>query len=335
MEGVRFMPGKTKSNLLNELFPVLTFIILLAGAALVFQTLNNSFLSFDSVINMLKTVSTMAIAALGLMFVIIIGYSDISFYMNCCFSAMFMAWLIAQGWHPVFAIIAGLASGFAWGAVSGFAVGYFKLPDIISTIAVGSIAFGAAYVFSDGTFIFDNFLTSGITQLNELKIFQIPLPVYIMALLFIASYIVLDMSKLGRSFYAIGSNKKAAFFSGVSVNRIIVAAFIVCTMLASVSAMISTAAQGNGNVKIGLNLLMPSFSSIYIGWSIFRRPCVLGTFLGALLTTVMSTGFIVVSVPYYYADLVIAFVLIIAILLSKVDLSNIAKKFARRGKEVV
>jgi ribose transport system permease protein len=106
-------------------------------------------------------------------------------------------------------------------------------------------------------------------------------------------------------------------------------------MLASVSAMISTAAQGNGNVKIGLNLLMPSFSSIYIGWSIFRRPCVLGTFLGALLTTVMTSGFIVVNVPYYYADLIIAFVLIFAILLSKVDLSATMKKFTRRGKETV
>jgi ribose/xylose/arabinose/galactoside ABC-type transport system permease subunit len=306
----------------HEYFTIIVFFILFVAVITVFQSLNSSFLSAISIINMLKTVAAIAIAALGLTYVIIIGHTDISFYMSCCFSAMFMSWLIQIGMHPIIAIIGGILAGVLWGMISGIAVGKYKLPDIISTIAIGSIAFGAAYVFSDGTFIYDNFMDSGIRNLSEFDIFQIPLPIYIMLALYIISYVILEKSKIGRSFYSVGINKKAAFFSGVPVTKIIIAAFVVCSVLAAISAMISTAAQGNGNVKIGLNLLMPSFSSIYIGWSVFKKPCVLGTFCGALFTTVMTNGFIVMNIPFWYGDLVIAFVLLFAILLSKIDLSS-------------
>ncbi|MCG8482201.1 MAG: ABC transporter permease [Clostridia bacterium] len=321
---------KYKKYMSNEVFTIGAFMVLFLIVVIVFQSLNQSFLTPASIINMLKTVSATAIAGLGLTFVIIISHSDISFYMSCCFSAMLMAWLIQQGFHPVIAILGGLIGGIFWGLISGIAIGKFKLPDIISTIAIGSIAFGAAYIFSDGTFIYDNFMESGIRNLSEFNILGMPLPIYIMLGLYLMAYIILEKSKLGRDFYAVGANKKSAFFSGINVNRIIIAAFIVSSVLAAVSAMISTAAQGNGNVKIGLNLLMPAFTSIYIGWSVFRRPCVIGTFLGALFTTMMTNGFIIINIPFYYGDLVIALVLLFAILISKIEITSGLKLFKKQ-----
>lgn len=317
---------KRQIELISEYFTIVAFTVLFLLVISSFQMLNKSFLSSSSIINMIKTVAPISIAALGLTFVIVIGHSDISFYMSSCFSAMFMAWLIKLGLPPVLAIIGGLIAGVAWGIVSGMAVGVFKLPDIISTIAIGSISFGAAYIFSNGTFIYENFMESGISALSEKTIFSIPLPIYIMGALFLIAYLILENTEYGRGFYAIGSNKKAAFFSGINIAKYIIVAFVISSTLAAVSTMISTAAQGNGNVKIGLNLLMPAFTSIYIGWSIFNRPCVIGTFLGALLTTVMTNGFIVLNIPFYYGDLVIAAVLILSILISKVDISSKIRK---------
>lgn len=315
-----------KKQVTNEMITVICFFLLFVIMTVIFQLLNPSFLSGQSIINMVKTVAPIAIASLGLTFVVILDYSDISFYMTSCFSAMFMAWLIQEGVAPSIAIIGGLFVGALWGVVAGLAVGKYKLPDKISTIAIGSIAFGAAYIFSDGTFIYDNFMESGIRNLSEKTMLGVPLPIYIMAVIFILAFLILEYSELGRMFYAIGYNKKAAFFSGVPVVVVIVLAFAVCGSLASISTMISTAAQGNGNVKIGLNLLMPAFTSTYIGWSVFGKPCAHGTFLGALFTTVMTNGFIVMNVPYYIGDIIIAIVLLFAIFISKVDiLSNVRK----------
>ena len=83
--------------------------------------------------------------------------------------------------------------------------------------------------------------------------------------------------------------------------------------------MIMTARQGYGNVKITMSILMPCFTAVYIGMSVFKRPCVTGTFLGALLVTVISTGFTSINIPFYWSNLVTGFVLIAAIMLSKVN----------------
>lgn len=310
---------KSKKGISTEVFTIAAFFVLFAVICLTFQAFKPSFLSPDSVVTMLKTGARTAIAALGLTFVIVVNHSDISFYMSCCFSSMLMAWLIAKGVHPVPAVLAGLVAGVIWGAFSGLAVGKFKLPDIISTIAIGSIAFGGAYIFSDGAFIYDNFHTSGIIALSEGRILGVNTSVWIMIVLYVIAYIVLERSRWGRQFYATGSNKKAAFFSGIKVNRIITIAFIISGTLAALAAIIADAAQGQGNVKIGLNLLMPCFSAIYIGWSVFRKPCVIGTFFGALLATVITSGFTVLSIPYYWSDLTMALVLILAIGMSKVE----------------
>lgn len=322
---------KMKSRPGSETFTIAAFFLLFAVICGVFQSFSPSFLTPDSITTMLKTGATTAIAALGLTFVIVVNHSDISFYMTSCFSSMFMAWLIAKGVHPVLAVLCGLAAGVLWGGLSGLAVGRFKLPDIISTIAIGSIGFGAAYIFSDGAFIYDNFHSCGIINLSEYRILGINVSVWIMLALYVFAYILLEKSKHGRKFYAVGANKKAAFFSGIHVNRIIVLAFVISGTLAALAAMIYDAAQGQGNVKIGLNFLMPCFSAIYIGWSVFRKPCVVGTFFGALLATVITTGFTVLSIPYYWSDLTMAGVLILAIGLSKVEFKT--KERSEKKKE--
>lgn len=307
---------KLKQFLTPERLPVVLFALLFVAVLITFQSLQPAFLSITNLINIAKSVSTTVIAAVGLTFVITTNRSDISFYMSACFSGVFMAWLISQHWHPVLAILAGICSGFVWGGISGVAVGRFKLPDIITTIAIGSIGFGMGYIFSDGAFIMENFIESQAHYLSEMRIAGIPLPVYIMAVVVIASYFLLERSKFGRGFYAVGATEKTAYLSGVNVNLVLISAYVICGILAAIAAMIMTARQGYGNVKITMSILTPCFTAVYIGKSVFKRPCVIGTFLGALLVTVISTGFTSINIPFYWSNLVTGIVLIIAILLS-------------------
>jgi len=65
-----------------------------------------------------------------------------------------------------------------------------------------------------------------------------------------------------------------------------------------------------------MSILTPCFTAVYIGKSVFKKPCIIGTFLGALLVTVISTGFTSINIPFYWSNLVTGIVLIIAILLS-------------------
>lgn len=307
---------KLKQFLTPERLPVVLFALLFVAVLITFQSLQPAFLSLTNLINIAKSVSTTVIAAVGLTFVITTNRSDISFYMAACFSGVFMAWLVSKHWHPVLAILAGVVSGCLWGGISGMAVGHFKLPDIITTIAIGSIGFGMAYIFSDGAFIMENFIEAKTHYLSEMRILGIPLPVYIMAVIVVLSYFLLERSKFGRAFYAVGATEKTAYLSGVNVNAVLISAYVICGVLAAIAAMIMTARQGYGNVKITMSILTPCFTAVYIGKSVFKRPCIIGTFLGALLVTVISTGFTSINIPFYWSNLVTGIVLIIAILLS-------------------
>ena len=311
-----------KKRITAESLPVLLFILLFAAVVTVFQILQPSFLSAENIINIMKSVSTTVIAAIGLTFVITISHSDISFYMTACFCGVLMAWLVSKHWHPVAAILVGACAGVVWGSISGLAVGQFKLPDIITTIAIGSIGFGTGYVFSDGAFIMENFIESRTHMLSELRIMNIPLPVYIMALIVLLSWYLLEKSKFGRGFYAVGATEKTAYLSGVNVNRVVISAYIICGLCAAIASMIMTARQGYGNVKITMSILTPCFTAVYIGMSVFKKPRILGTVLGALLVTTISTGFTSITIPFYYSNLVTGLVLILAIMLSKVNAKN-------------
>jgi ribose/xylose/arabinose/galactoside ABC-type transport system permease subunit len=326
MTGTNEIKTNANKGNVNELWTIIAFFALFLAVCLVFQFFNHTFLLPNSIVTMLKTGAINAVAALGLTYVVVVNHSDMSFYQTSCFSAMTMAFLISLGVYPLIAVLAGVASGIIWGLIPGLAVGKFKLPDMIATIAIGSIGFGAGYFFSDGAIIYGNFHTSGIINLSEYRFLGVTVSVWIMLSLYVISWFILDRSKIGRACYAVGSNKKAAFFSGVNVNGIVIMAFIVSGAFAAMAAMIYSAAQGQGLVKIGLNFLMPCFSAIYIGWSVFRRPCVIGTFFGVLLSTVITTGFTIMSIPFWWSDMTMACVLLIAIGLSKVELKTTGAK---------
>ena len=166
------------------------------------------------------------------------------------------------------------------------------------------------------------FLTSGIIKFADGRIFGIPYPVIYLFVAYILSYIFLHHTKYGRNFYAIGSNQSAARFSGVKVEKYIVIAYMLCIGLAAFANQILVAAQGNGNVRGGQVLLLPAWAAVFVGISIFKKPSIIGTFLGAFLIAIMQNGFTLLNSPFYIMDLIVGSTLAGALLVSRVELKR-------------
>ncbi len=304
----------------SRLLPLAIFVVLYAVIIAVFGNLSPAFLSPTNISEILRGMSANGIAALGLTFVIITRQFDMGFPWVAALGAMTMGYFIAAGYNVPTSIFAGLLVGLAWGTINGIAIGLFQLPDMITTIGTGSIAFALGYLYSNGDSIYDNFMSSGILSLNDAHVLGLRLPIVLLAGFFVVGWVILAQTRYGRAFYAAGENRRSARLSGIPVKGYVIAAFCMSSVCASFAAMISSASAGMADVRTGVNFLMPAYVSVFLGNAMFGRPSAGATLLGALLIATMINGFMVLSVPFYYGDAIMSIVLIFALLSSQPEL---------------
>ena len=283
---------------------VLAFVALLAIVAVVFGSLSSQFLSRNNISAIFRHMSADGLAGLGLTFVIIVRRFDLSFPGVASLGAMTAGWLIAGGTSLLPAIAGGILFSMLFGIVNGVAIAMFRLPDIVTMIAIGSATYGLSYIYSNGATISDNFMDSGILDINDRQI------LHLAALI---ATVIMHRSRFGRSFYATGENPRSAAFSGVNVRAYVMAAFVVTSALSVWAGILHCAEAGQADPSAGDGFLTPAFASVYLGAALFGTASVPATFAGTLLISAMLNGFTLLSVPYYYADAIVAVVLIVAI----------------------
>ncbi len=329
---VKPMTKKTSKIISEETRPIIIFLILLIVIIVVFSFWHDQFVTRRNITNLLKHVSISSMFALGATFVIVVGHFDLSFHMVCSLSGLTTSYLIAENIHVLPSIFTGLLVGAIFGFVNGVAIGKLRMPDIVTTIGTGAVAWGFAWIYSDGSYIWKNALTSGILLINDAVILGIPFPVILMLILYVITYLILHRSRYGRGFYSTGENRVVAIFSGLNVTAYIVAAFTICAVATSLGAIMSNASQGAGSVRVGMVFLLPAYATAFLGSAVFKKPTIYGTFLAALFIGVMLNGFTLLAVPYYYSDFIIGIVLIIALSLSS---EGMLKQTRKRASSVL
>lgn len=299
------------------------FIGLLVIIAAMFQSFAPMYLSNGNIHALLRHMSVNGLTAIGLTFVIVVRQFDLSFPGVASLGAMTIGWLLAQDFSMGASVGGGIAIGILAGLINGTAISYFRLPDIVTTIATGGVAIGLSYFYSNGTSLSDNFFGSGILDLNDSKFLTLDIPVVILLAAAIIAFILLHGSRYGRAFYATGENKLSAIFSGIKVKAYILAAFAICGGMACLAITLLVASSGAANVTAGNQLLMPAFAAVYLGAALFGAPSIPATLAGTLLMSAMLNGFTLLAIPYYYSDAIVSTVLIAAIGIFDPKLTNL------------
>lgn len=289
------------------------FLLIVAAIALIFSMLSPNYLSQRNMLAMLRQMSVNGLVSIGLTFVIVLRRFDLSLAGIASFSAMTLGFILSEYNNLYLALVGAVVVGTLCGAFSGVMIGRFNLPDVVTTIGVGSIAAGLAYIYSSGKNFSSNFLSSGILDINDGMVWFIPLPIVILGAAAIAAYVVLHMSRYGQSFYAVGENPVSARLSGVPVGRFVWLGFAVCGALVGVAMILNCAAVGGSYVNTGNRVLLPSYTAVYLGAALFGTATIPASLAGALLMGLLLNGFTLLSVPYYYSDSIVSMILIVAI----------------------
>lgn len=261
-----------------------TFWVLLAVVvACVFLSFaTDSFATSKNLFNITRNVTFTAIVALGMTLVIITGGIDLSVGSVLCLCSMVVAVTMHAGYNIYIGIGASLLVAIIVGAFNGVLIAYFGFPPFVVTLGMLSIARSLAMVLSNNTVVFqfgpDH---QKLLALGGGSIFGIANPVIYMILLALLTGFVLRWTRFGRYVYAIGGNEKAARLTGVPVEQIKVAVYVISALSAGVAGIIQTGWLGAVTTNLGTGMELQVIAAAVIGGANLEGG--IGTAFGALV----------------------------------------------------
>ncbi len=212
-----------------------------------------------------SSVLPLALAAVGQAIVVISGGIDLSIGSMMALTSVVSATMMNEQPEEfaIVVVICVLFLGLAIGAVNGTLAVVTRVPDIVVTLAMSFVWAGCALLVlktpGGGS---AKWLLNLVT--GSLGTEWIPRAAVLLIVVVAIIWIPLRRSRLGLSIYAIGSNRLAAFRSGVPVGRTRIAAYMAMGLFAALGGLSLTASTGIGTPVPGPYTLM-SVAAVVLG----------------------------------------------------------------------
>ncbi len=312
---------------------VLPFLVLIA--VVVFALMSDNFLTGRNIMNVLRQSTYLSLVAMGQMLALLTGGFDLSvgtiLALTSVVSATAMASVYAAAPDAVaLAIIAGVLAGFAAGTlvgvVNGVGVAIFNVSPFMMTLGMASVGFGVALYMTGGVPVYGMPDAFG-TMFGFGQFLGIPTPIYVTALLIVVMIVLLNWTRLGRYFYAVGGNIKASALSGINTKLTLFLAYMLCGAMASISGLLLTARLETGEANIGASMPLESIAACVIAGVSLRGGVgrVENVVLGAIFIGLIQNGMNLARIESYLQTVVIGVLLILAVIADQFRQRYIAK----------
>jgi len=253
-----------------------------------------AFFSTENVMNVLRQNAFTAIVSAGMTFVILTAGIDLSVGSVVGLSGVLCADVLVHGHGIAAGVLAGVAAGVVVGAINGWITTRIRIPSFIVTLAMMMVARGAALKFTDARTIAGLPPSFSVFGDNAASVAMI-------ASVFVVSWIVLTRTPFGRHVYAIGGNADAAWLSGVRVNRVEYAVYVICGAAAGIAGVLSASRLHVGYPRAGEFAELDSIAAVVVGGtSLFGgRGTIWGTLAGVFFIGVLNNGLNLFNVSPY------------------------------------
>lgn len=320
-------------------------IVLVLGALVIgIGIIQNSFFTWENLVNIMRISSVRLIIALGVGGILITGGTDLSAGRTVGLSAVIVASLVQRPDYasklfpdlPQLAlfipIIVGISAGLLVGVINGISVAFLKVPPFIATLGTMVIVWGAASLYVDrpprGAQPIGG-LRSDFTDLGTGSLgfgtWLIPTLICIAFFVFVIYWIMLNKTRLGKNIYAIGGNVNAANVSGVNVNKNLMIVYALGGMFYGIGGVLLAARSGGATNNYGQMYELDAIAAAVIGG--VSTSGGIGTaggiLTGVLIFEVLNNGLVVLGVSAYWQQVVKGLIIIAAVAL---DIRKYTKK---------
>jgi ribose/xylose/arabinose/galactoside ABC-type transport system permease subunit len=306
-EGVRSNVRRDRSIEILLRLGGLFLAILVVGA--LFTVLEPAYLTVDIQVSVLRAMSSLAIMALGLTLVIVIGEIDLSFGATYGLAANVVAVLwILHGWSVYTALLAAVLTAVVVGVFNGVLVTRLGIPSFIVTLGSYNLIYGLTLLITKAATFNPSYPPAGhAVPKSEVDFFtgisqqvtshNLSLETLWMLLIGLIIGVLLHRTVFGFRVTAIGGNEAAARLARLPVDRYKIVCFVICAVLAALAGIFDFAFIGSVQPDAGLASTFPVFAAVVIGGASLTggRGTVVGTLGGALLLASITTGLSLVA----------------------------------------
>jgi ribose/xylose/arabinose/galactoside ABC-type transport system permease subunit len=301
----------------NPTLGLLALLLVMWALAWIFVP---KFGSPDNIRTILRQASDLAVAAIGILFVLLIGGIDLSVgALYGLTSVVLVTAMIQTGSFPL-ALAVALGAGVLFGLMNGVLVQWVRIPAFITTLGTYYIAFALAQMISAGNMLKmpanDLFVGLQTGHLFAGEPFAIPYLVIVALLVAIVAWVVLNRTTFGRSVVAVGYNRVAAGLSGVRVPRIIISCFAICSGMAALAAVMLTSRVQIGVPTLGgFNATFETITAAVVGGtSLFGgRGTVVGVIIGAIIIRTINNGIVLLNIPSQLYQAVMGVIIVVSL----------------------
>jgi len=316
----------------RDLAPFLTLLVLV----IFFSLASDSFLRFVNLRNILAQVSTLAVVATGITFVLLCGEIDLSVAAVATMTGVVAAALFGEGlrlgdtlylgggWEfagGVVAVLVGALFATGLGLLNGWSTTRIGLPSFMATLATMQIATGLGQFFTKGEIVYTlaptlKFL--GGEYVGETDPWRLPVVILVGASALLIGHFVLTYTRFGRYVYMTGSNREAARLSGINTQKIVASCLAISAFSAGLAGMLNTGRLGSAQGYGLEDMLLDSISAVVLGGtSLFGgEGGVKNTLVGLLIFGVLSNGLNQLQLDIYVRLWVRGLILLIALIIN-------------------
>ncbi|WP_163407209.1 ABC transporter permease [Flavobacterium ajazii] len=316
-------PLVKKSQSLIALFLLCLFISLLS----------DKFMTSANLWNVLRQISVNVCISVGMTLVVLMAGIDLSVGSVLGFTAAVCAGLLKNGlafetmdlfvgFTVLGAILVSVLIGLVLGLFNGWVITKFSIPPFVATLAMLTIARGLTMLYTAGIPISN--LGTEFEFIGSGWMLGIPVPVWISIFMVLIVVFLTNKTTFGRYIYAIGGNEKAAFLSGININKIKLAVYGIAGMMAAVGGVLVTSRLNSAQPNAGTSYELDSIAAVVIGGTSLSGGIgtVTGTVIGAVIIGVLNNGLVLLDVSPFWQQVVKGFVILLAVIIDKMNQKN-------------
>ena len=311
--------GKTKvKKLLSLLGPFfgLGFIIILFSILEPdrFPTLYN----FITVANQTVIV---ALAAMGMTYIIISGGIDLSVGSVIALTTVVTAILLNHGVSPFLAAAMGVLSGMLCGMVTGFLIGGLRIVPFIATLGMMGIARGLAKWVAGEQKVNapESWLWELMSSTPPQKWMLVSPGIWLMILSAVIVTVILKFALFGRYTFAIGSNESTARLCGIRVELMKFYIYTFGGFMTGIAGIMQFSRLTVGDPTVAVGRELDVIAAVVIGGGSLSggEGSILGTMIGAFIMAFLRNGCNMTGIPNYVQEIIIGVIIISAVAIDK------------------